>query len=101
MVLQERECDEQCIDPLDFEIQWHELERNNMGFIIVQKHMHQRTPWNSTWVSKGKSISGASKKNFDDHVAKLWYHGKHVDPNGGRNEDGCNWTCGEGDNNYI
>jgi hypothetical protein len=37
MVLQERECDEQCIDPLDFEIQWHELERNNMGFIIVQK----------------------------------------------------------------
>lgn len=56
---------------------------------------------NSTWVSKSKSINGASKKNFDDHVTKLWYHGKHVNPNGGRNEDGCSWTCGEGDNNYI
>jgi hypothetical protein len=72
-----------------------------MGFIIVQKHMHQRTLWNSTWVNKGKSISGVSKKNFDNHVAKLWCHGKQVNPNGGRNEDGCSWTCGEGDNNYI
>lgn len=55
MVLQERECDEQCIDPLDFEIQWHELERNNMGLIVVQKHMHQRTPWTQHELAKAKA----------------------------------------------